>query len=101
MFISARSENVVYICALQFPLGEAVQWNSCVSLHVLLLLLNMYISGFSSVPGFPLSCLYSRLELEVVLSGFIVAYIVFSRKEPAKGIGPVQTDWQSMQCHAV
>lgn len=54
MFISTRSENVVYVCALQFPLGEAVQQNSCISLHVLLLLLNIYISGFSSLPGFPL-----------------------------------------------
>lgn len=52
MFISARSENLV--CALQFPLGEAVQQNSCIPFHVLLLLFNMYISGFSSLPGFPL-----------------------------------------------
>lgn len=91
MFISARSENVVYVCALQFPLGEAVQQNSCISLHILLLLSNMHISGFSSLAG-----LDSRLKFEVVLSGFLVAYIVFSRKERAKGISPAQKDWQSM-----
>lgn len=100
MFISARSENVVYICALQFPLEKPC---AVKQLHIPSrpsLLLNMYISGFSSVPGFPCSCLDSRLKFEVVLSGFIVGYIVFSRKKPEKEISPVQTDSQSLHCHA-
>lgn len=101
MFISARSENVVYVCALQFPLGEAVLWNSCISPHILLLLLNMHISAFSSLPGFPPAhSLDSRLKFEVVLSGFLEGNI-FSRKEQAERDQPSAGLTVHAQHHAV
>lgn len=53
MFISTTSENMVYICALQFPFWETMQKNSCVSFHVFFfLLLNICIFDFSSLLGF-------------------------------------------------
>lgn len=72
-----------------------MQLNSCISFHACLLLLNIYIFDFSS--GFLRFCWVSSylhldfwLKLAVVLSRFIVTYIVFCQKEQDKEINPAQ-----------
>lgn len=97
MFISTTSENMAYICALQFPFWETMQKNSCVSFHVFSFAvkhLHLWLRFFA---GFLPTCFWIfYLKLVLVFSRFIAGYVVFCTKEQEEERNPAQKYWEFM-----